>query len=333
MKKRENRIAAGARGLLACAAVLLAPLAAADYSRHPLAGPFVETMVQQHGFERAEVEQLLTRAQRQQAILDAISRPAEKAKPWKEYRRIFITPDRIEQGVQFWRENAEVLARAERELGVPAEVIVGIIGVETRYGRNTGSYRVLDALATLGFDYPPRADFFRKQLEEFLVLARERQLPLESLKGSYAGAMGFGQFIPSSYRSFAIDFNGDGRIDILNDIDDAIGSVANYLKVHGWQPQGLAALPASVRAPEKVSFTTGLRPDTTVAQLAALGVKPQRGVPGATPVGLLRLEGDDGDEYWLGGPNFYVVTTYNRSPMYALAVLQLSEAVAAQWQR
>lgn len=319
------------RWLLGAAATLLAHGAAADYSAHPLAGPFIDTMVNEHGFERGSLQQLLGRAKRQQAILDAIARPAEKAKPWHEYRRIFITEDRIAQGVQFWRDNAATLARAERELGVPAQVIVGIIGVETRYGRNTGSYRVLDALATLGFDYPPRADFFRKQLEVYLVLARDLQLPLESLTGSYAGAMGFGQFIPSSYRDFAIDFNGDGRVDILNNIDDAIGSVGNYLKVHGWQPGGVTALPVRVAAPEKVTPTTGLRPDSTVGQLAAQGVTLATSVPAATPAGLLRMAGEKGDEYWLGGPNFFVVTTYNRSPMYALAVLQLSEAVAARW--
>jgi membrane-bound lytic murein transglycosylase B len=327
-----KRVFAKGRGWLLGAAALLAQGVLADYSGHPLAAPFVETMVREHGFERAAVEQLLTRAKRQQSILDAISRPAEKAKPWYEYRRIFLTEDRIQQGVEFWRANAATLARAERELGVPAEVIVAIIGVETRYGRNTGSHRVLDALATLGFDYPPRADFFRKQLEVYLVLARDLQLPLESLTGSYAGAMGFGQFIPSSYRDFAIDFNGDGRVDILNNLDDAIGSVANYLKVHGWQPGGVTMLPVRVAEPAKAQPTNGLRPDRTAGQLAAEGVSPTgAAVPGATPAGLLRMAGETGDEFWLAGPNFYVVTTYNRSPMYALAVLQLSEAVAARW--
>lgn len=312
--------------LLAGAAVVPAH---ADYSEHALAGPFVETMVQQHGFDRAQVTNWLRQAQRQQSIIDAISRPAEKAKPWRDYRRIFITPDRVAKGAQFWNENSAALSRAERETGVPAAVVVGIIGVETYYGRNTGSYRVLDALTTLGFDYPPRADFFRKQLEEYLLLVRETGLPLDQVKGSYAGAMGFGQFIPSSYRNFAIDFDGDGRVDLLNNRADAIGSVANYLKVHGWQSGAPTATPAVVTRPQAVTPTSGLQPDHALSTLMQQGVRAKGSWPATARVGLIKLEGDAGDEYWLGGENFYVVTTYNRSPMYALAVLQLSEAVAA----
>ncbi len=318
------------RGALATllAGGVVAP-AIADYSQHELAGPFIETMVQQHGFDRAQVVGWLRQAERKQSILDAISRPAEKAKPWRDYRRIFITPDRVARGVQFWSENRASLQRAERETGVPASVIVGIIGVETYYGRNTGSHRVLDALATLGFDYPPRADFFRKQLEEYLLLVRETGLPLDQVKGSYAGAMGFGQFIPSSYRNFAVDFDGDGRVDLLGSRPDAIGSVANYLKVHGWRAGAPTATPAVVTQPPAVTLTTGLQPDQTLASLVQQGVRPKGDWPASSRVGLIRLEGDNGDEYWLGGENFYVVTTYNRSQMYALAVLQLSEAVAA----
>ncbi len=315
-----------------CAALLaggIALSAQADYTGHALAGPFIDTMVRQHGFDRAQVTQWLRDAQYQQPIIDAISRPAEKAKPWRDYRRIFITPDRVAKGVQFWSENRAALERAERETGVPAKVVVGIIGVETYYGRNAGSYRVLDALTTLGFDYPPRADFFRKQLEEYLLLARETGLPLDQVKGSYAGAMGFGQFIPSSYRNFAVDFDGDGHVDLLNSRPDAIGSVANYLKVHGWHSGAPTAIPAVVTKPQAVVPTTGLKPDKSLATLQQQGVQPQGNWPAASRVGLIRLDGDAGDEYWLGGENFYVVTTYNHSPMYALAVLQLSEAVAA----
>ncbi len=317
-----------------CAALLaggIALSAQADYTGHALAGPFIDTMVRQHGFDRAQVTQWLRDAQYQQPIIDAISRPAEKAKPWRDYRRIFITPERIAGGAQFWRDNRAALERAERETGVPAAVVVAIIGVETYYGRNTGSYRVLDALATLGFDYPPRADFFRKQLEEYLLLVRETGLPLDQVKGSYAGAMGFGQFIPSSYRNFAIDFDGDGRVDLLGSRADAIGSVANYLKVHGWKNGAPTAIAASVSQPQAVVPTTGLKSDQTLSALVRKGVKPHGDWSGDARVGLLKLDGDAGDEYWLGGDNFYVVTTYNRSPMYALAVLQLSEAVAAAY--
>jgi membrane-bound lytic murein transglycosylase B len=326
----------GGAWLQRVAALLLASAASAavaDYSQHELAGPFIETMVQQHGFDRGQVTAWLRQAERRQSILDAISRPAEKAKPWRDYRRIFITADRVAKGVQFWGENRAALERAERETGVPASVIVGIIGVETYYGRNTGSHRVLDALATLGFDYPPRADFFRKQLEEYLLLVRETGLPIDQVKGSYAGAMGLGQFIPSSYRNFAVDFDGDGRVDLLGSRDDAIGSIANYLKVHGWRAGAPTATPAVVTRPQAVTLTTGLQPDQTLAALVQQGVRPTGDWPGSARVGLIRLDGDNGDEYWLGGENFYVVTTYNRSPMYALAVLQLSEAVAAARRR
>ena len=319
-----------ARRVSACLLVTAALPAMADYSQHPLAAPFIETMVQQHGFDRGQVTDWLRDAQRQQSIIDAISRPAEKAKPWRDYRRIFITSDRVAKGAQFWRDNRAALERAERELGVPASVVVGIIGVETYYGRNTGSYRVLDALTTLGFDYPPRADFFRQQLEEYLLLARETGLSLDQVKGSYAGAMGFGQFIPSSYRDFAIDFDGNGHVDLLNSRTDAIGSVANYLKVHGWRTGAPTAVPAIVSQPQAVTPTTGLQPDTTLAGLLQQGVRSQGDWPASSRVGLLKLDGDAGDEYWLCGENFYVVTTYNRSPMYALAVLQLSAAVAAE---
>ena len=314
----------------AIARALAAALPAqADYSQHLQAGPVIETMVQQYGFDRAQVTSWLRDAQRQQSIIDAISRPAEKAKPWRDYRRIFLTPDRIAKGAQFWRDNRAALARAERETGVPAAVVVGIIGVETYYGRNAGNYRVLDALATLGFDYPPRADFFRQQLVEYLLLARETGLPLEQVKGSYAGAMGFGQFIPSSYRNFAVDFDGDGHVDLLNSRSDAIGSVANYLKVHGWRSGAPTATPAVVTQPQAVAPTAELQPNQTLAALRQQGVKASGDWPDDSRVGLLKLEGDSGDEYWLGGDNFYVVTTYNRSPMYALAVLQLAEAVKA----
>lgn len=315
-------------GLLLAGAAALP--AFADYSQHPLAAPFIETMVQQHGFDRTQVTNWLRQAQRQQSIIDAISRPAEKAKPWRDYRRIFITPDRVAKGAQFWDENRAALERAERETGVPAAVVVGIIGVETYYGRNTGSYRVLDALTTLGFDYPPRADFFRQQLEEYLLLVRETGLPLDQVKGSYAGAMGFGQFIPSSYRDFAVDFDGNGHVDLLGSRTDAIGSVANYLKVHGWKSGAPTAMPAVVAQPQAVTPTTGLQPDQTLSALLQKSVQPKVSWPAASRVGLIKLEGDAGDEYWLTGENFYVVTTYNRSPMYALAVLQLSEAIAAQ---
>lgn len=328
-----------ARGLLRRAAlcvvgVLSALPAFADYSTHPLAKDFIDEMVKQHGFKREEIVATLARAERQQSVLDAIARPAEKAKPWKDYRKLFVTSDRVTQGVAFWRDHAAALARAERESGVPAAVIVAIIGVETRYGRNTGSYRVLDALTTLGFDYPPRADFFRTQLVEFFLMAREQKLAADRTLGSYAGAMGFGQFMPSSYRKYAIDFDGDGVIDIINDIDDAIGSVGNYLKGHGWQ----RGAPIVVRAAVKEPLPDGLlkevlEPVTPLRDYKAKGIGSLPSLPDDTLAALFMLEGESGNEYWLALNNFYMITRYNRSQLYSMAVVQLSQEINAQWQR
>ena len=324
------------RQVLRCIALCVLPALPvfADYSTHPQAKDFVEEMVKQHGFKREEIVSMLARAERQQSILDAIARPAEKAKPWKDYRKLFVTNDRITQGVAFWREHAASLARAERESGVPAAIIVAIIGVETRYGRNKGSYRVLDALTTLGFDYPPRADFFRGQLVEYFLMAREQKLAPDRLLGSYAGAMGFGQFMPSSYRKYAIDFDGDGLVDILSDIDDAIGSVGNYLKGYGWQ----RGAPIVVRAMAKEPLPEGLlkevlEPVTTLRDYKAKGITSLPALPDDTLAALFMLDAESGSEYWLALNNFYVITRYNRSQMYSMAVVQLSQEIAAQWSR
>ena len=208
--------------------------AAGEYQGSPKVAEFIAEMTRDHGFASEQLTALFDQVERKQAILDAISRPAEKVKPWKDYRPIFITEARISKGVDFWNKHAEALARAEQEYGVPAEVIVSIIGVETFYGGNTGSWRVLDALSTLCFDYPPRAEFFCQQLREFLILAREQQIDPLTVKGSYAGAMGLPQFMPGSFRAYAVDFDGDGHIDIWTNPVDAIGSVASYFKRHGW---------------------------------------------------------------------------------------------------
>ena len=319
---------------LCVATVMAATPARADYSQHPEAKRFVDEMVAKHGFQRDEVMAILSRAERQQSVLDAIARPAEKAKPWKDYRKLFITADRVQQGVIFAREHAATLARAERETGVPASIVLAILGVETRYGRNTGSYRVLDALTTLGFDYPPRADFFRTQLQEFMLMAREQKLPADRLLGSYAGAMGFGQFMPSSYRNFAVDFNGDGSVDIINNIDDAIGSIANYLKAHGWQRGAPIVVRANVNGPvaENLLRST-LEPQTSLAEYKRQGITSATSLPDTTGSALFMLEAEAGNEYWLALNNFYVITRYNRSQLYAMAVTQLSEEIAAQWVR
>lgn len=271
---------------------------------------------------------LFREVERKQAILDAISRPAERVKQWKEYRPMFITDTRIARGVDFWRQHEAALARAEQEYGVPAQIIVSIIGVETFFGRNTGNYRVIDALSTLGFDYPPRAPFFRKELREFLLLAREQQVDPLTLKGSYAGAMGLPQFMPSSFRAYAVDFDGDGHINIWTDPDDAIGSVASYFKRHGWVAGQQVVSRATARG-DRVDegLSPALDPVMSVGELRQLGWASHDALRDDMPVTAFRLEGDNGPEYWLGLNNFYAITRYNRSVMYAMAVYQLSESL------
>lgn len=301
----------------------------ADYSQHPLAPAFIDEMVQQHGFTAVEVTQLLSKAEKRQPILDAIARPAEKSKTWKEYRPIFIVPMRVTNGVAFWNEHRAALALAEKEYGVPAEIIVAIIGVETNYGRNMGSWKVIDALSTLAFDYPPRAPFFRSELVNYLILTREQQHnPLE-FKGSYAGAMGYGQFMPSSYRNYAVDFSGDGFTDIWNNPTDAIGSVANYFKQHGWQTDKAVVVPAKLsQARSKViandAFNKVVPPTLTLNEWKKTGVVPVTKASGKIPAIAIEFEGVKGLEYWFGLQNFYTITRYNRSPMYAMAVYDLS---------
>lgn len=303
-------------------------LAAADYAERPDVATFVDSVAAEHGFAKADLEALFAEAERKQAILDAIARPAEKTKAWHQYRDIFVTSDRIAQGVEFWRTHRATLERAEAAYGVPSDVIVAIIGVETMYGRNRGSYRVVDALTTLAFDFPPRAPFFRNELIQFLLLTREEGLDPLSLTGSYAGAMGYGQFIPSSFRSFSIDFDGDGKRDVWNNAEDAIGSVANYFVAHGWRSDGPVVARADALDARADAIANGvLALDHTVAKIRSLGVTFP-GYPDDEPALLLKLEGATGPEYWVGLHNFYVITRYNHSAMYALAVHQLGESIS-----
>jgi len=310
-------------------AACASPVAALDLAR-PEVREFVAGLVRQDGFEQAFVEDVLRPAETKQSILDAMARPAEKVKPWFEYRAIFITPQRISGGVDFYREHSARLRRVAGQTGVPAEVIAAIIGVETFYGTRTGSYRLVDALATLGFDYPPRGEFFRRQLRELFLLAREEGLDITSLTGSYAGALGPPQFIPSSYRSFAVDGSGDGRRDLVADWDDIIGSVANYFVRHDWQPgQSVATRGALKPSGQRPAGTNELALRDTVGSLQRQGVIFTTDLPEAAPALLVDLEGRDGREYWVGFQNFYAITRYNRSVMYALAVHELSQAIAA----
>ncbi len=314
--------------LLTISLALCAPAHALDVQRDDVR-QFVDELVEQHDFDRDALNALLAGATKQQSILDAISRPAEKSKPWHDYRDIFIQPKRIDAGVAFWNEHAATIEDVSEKTGVPGEILVGIIGVETYFGRITGKYRVLDALATLGFDYPPRAKFFRKELGEFLILAREENVDIETALGSYAGAMGSPQFIPSSYRAYAVDANEDGRRDLWGNWHDIIGSVANYFVRHKWQPGQEVVSAATLNTnfegtlPEKNS----LKADSSIAALSQQGVSFATDLPADSKARLIAFEGEDGPQYYVGFHNFYVITRYNRSAMYAMAVWELGSEI------
>ncbi len=301
---------------------------AKGYLGNPRTEQFISRMSKEHSFNATELRRLFAEAERKQSIVDAMERPAEKVKPWHEYRKIFFTEKRIREGVRFWRENSAVLARAEKEFGVSPAIIVAIIGVETFYGRNKGSFRVIDALSTLAFDYPKRSEFFSSELEHFLLLAREQKQDPMDLTGSYAGAMGYGQFIPSSYRHYAVDYNEDGFADIWDNTVDAVGSVANYFAKHGWKSGEGIATRAKVQADySPAAISEGLKPDKTVLELSESGYFPIDYVSPTAKVVTMKLDGEKGAEFWLGMHNFYVITRYNHSSMYAMAVYQLSEAI------
>lgn len=288
---------------------------------------FIRHMVETHRFDENELHTIFDQAKKSQRVLDAITRPAE-ALPWYKYRQIFIRQDRIEKGLAFLHRHADLLQKAEEQFGVPAQIITAIIGVETSYGANKGNDRVIDALSTLAFHYPRRSAFFRGELEQYLLLTREQNIEPLSLKGSYAGAMGMPQFIPSSYRHFAIDFDRDGKIDIWNNPADAIGSVANYFKQHGWQTGGKVAVPGQViNSDYKKLVNDDLEPTANVEQLYENGILPAEEISPESRIKVISLEGVDNEEIWLGLDNFYVITRYNRSQLYAMAVYQLSEKI------
>ncbi len=320
-------------GLFTCLLALTGTAAQAEYGSEPQVQEFIAVMVEKHDFNRAELLDVLAQAERRDDIIELMSKPAEKRLAWYEYRKIFLTASRIEGGVAFWKQHADILAKAEKAFGVDPQVVVAIIGVETRYGSNTGRHRVLDALATLAFDYPPRSKFFTSELEQFLLLAREEDIDLLSATGSYAGAMGYGQFIPSSYRNYAVDFDASGKRDLWGSPMDIIGSVANYFHRHGWE-QGA---PVTVRA--EVSgdayqplLDLGYKPNTVLHAMRHDGVTPITEMPDDLEAALIAFEQQDGPEYWLGFNNFYVITRYNHSPLYAMAVYQLSEDIRAAYE-
>lgn len=278
----------------------------------------------------ASVLATLAGAKVQQSILDAIARPAEATKPWKDYRPIFLTDKRIGDGIAFYRDNRTLLDRIGAEYGVPPEIIVAIIGVETSYGKITGKYRVLDALVTLAFHYPPREKFFRGELKQLFLLGDQHlAYPIDELRGSYAGAMGWGQFMPTSVANWAKDEDGTGRIDLWNSLPDITASVANYFVAHGWQNGQPVAARAQAAADARPLQPKGYEPLYTVQQMEAWGYAPVERVDAEVVSTLLQLDGERGQESWLTFKNFYVITRYNRSPLYSMAVWQLAQAIAA----
>jgi membrane-bound lytic murein transglycosylase B len=309
------------------------------YGKRPEVRAFIREMVKAHGFVEQELARLFSRTHRIDPILQAISTPAETTRSWREYHDMLLTDKRVAGGIEFWNKHRAALERAQREYGVPAEYIVAIIGVETLYGRNTGRWRVIDALATLAFDYPPRAEFFRQELESYLLLARDEGINVFAMRGSYAGAFGIPQFMPGSARRYAVDFDGSGAIDLHRSPVDAVGSVANFLSRHGWEPGGEVMFEARVQGEAYRAFADGrLEPKHAIADLMRAGVEPTflpqpppDPLPpelAATAAALIELASTGyPSEFRLGLQNFYVLTRYNRSAFYASAVAELAQSL------
>lgn len=319
--------------LLSISKAVSAPPADRPYGKRADVHEFVREMVARHGFVDKELRLLFARARREAPILEEIvPKKDPKARSWQLYRARFVSESRIAEGVEFARRHAAALERAAREHGVPGEIIVAIIGVETVYGRQMGAWRVIDALATLAFDYPPRAEFFRGELEQFLLYARETGIDIFSVRGSYAGAIGIPQFMPGSYRRFAVDFDGDGIANLRMSPADAIGSVANFLARHGWRRGERIELPARVHGDgHRKLVEAGIEPKTPLGEVKSHGVETRTDLALDTPVALIELESPGAStEYRLGLRNFYVLTRYNRSVLYASAVLDLAQEIKSR---
>jgi membrane-bound lytic murein transglycosylase B len=310
-----------------------------NYAQRPEVKSFIDEMVHQHGFDRSYLEDKFSRANKLDNVLESIAKPAERTLTWKQYRPIFVTDKRSNKGKIFIKQHRETLQRAEKEYGVPVEIIAAIIGVETYYGKHTGRYTIFDSLTTLGFDYPPRSRFFKSELKQFLLLSKEEDIDIDDMTGSYAGAMGMPQFISSSYRHYAVDFDGDGKRDLWNSVPDVIGSVANYFSRHGWKENSEVTFPVMVKNTSIVRKKNTLKPYATLHQLKKQGVtfKPDPFTNKSVDdkdlaqekATLLKFKGNEGVEYWVGLKNFYVITRYNHSELYAMAVFQLSEKLKA----
>lgn len=305
----------------------------ANYAERPEVQEFVREVAERHGFVERELLFLFSRVRRTEPVLDAIKPPPPKARSWEEYRGNFVNERRIAAGVEFWRKHRRALERAEKLYGVAPQYVVAIIGVETLYGRNAGRWRVVDALTTLAFDYPPRAPYFRSELEHYLLLSRERNTDVFSVRGSYAGAIGIPQFMPSSTRRFAVDFDGNGQVDLRRSPSDAIGSVANFLREHGWVPGGEVLLEARVNGEAWRRLADGsVDPKHVLRDLRAAGVEFPDSQEDSKQAALVELETPERpSDYRIGLQNFYVLTRYNRSAFYATAVHDLAQAVKLRY--
>ncbi len=306
----------------------------AEYAQRVDVKAYIEELVNKHKLDRAIVVDTFQKARKQTIALKLMERPAE-AKPWHEYRELFVTPQRIEQGVNFWFQHQDLLKKINKQYAVPTEIILSIVGVETIYGRNTGRLHAFDTLITLAFDYPRRADFFRKELSNlFLLLKEEGYKDYSDIRGSYAGALGLGQFIPSSYREYAVDFDGDGKRDLWNSMPDGLASVANYLIRHGWKVGEPITEPVTVVVPNKLSLEANntFKPMLYYKDAKALGFVATDAIRQGMPYALFSFEvHPQHHQYWVGYNNFYAITRYNHSRRYALAVYQLGQAIRQQY--
>ncbi|HEY8036651.1 MAG TPA: lytic murein transglycosylase B [Methylobacter sp.] len=329
LKNTLTRIMLGCTCLSAISCVSEAPVL--DLREQESVNTFIGQMATKYGFDESELDDLFKKVEIKQDILKRIASPSEGL-PWYKYRKIFLTEARIDAGVQFWKDNAPALAAAEKQYGVPAEIIVAIIGVETLFGKNTGNHRVIDALSTLAFAYPPRSKFFLGELENFLLLCRDEHINPTDPTGSYAGAMGLPQFMPSSFRTYAVDFDNDNRRDIWHDNSDAIASVANYFAKHHWQTGQAIAVPVTAKYKNyEPLLNKDLKPNLSLTELESLNLIISRQIPFDSKVKLLSFEQQpQGEELWAALDNFYVITRYNHSPLYAMAVYQLSLSILSK---
>ncbi len=328
------------RYLLVVLALVMAPqlaaqeISAGDYQDRPDVAAFIERIAVETDYSQQELVDLFSQVKKQEHLFAKLDKPAEKELDWYQYRGIFIKDKRIDRGVQFWKKHRDLLSQVSEKTGVPSEIIVAIIGVETFYGIYKGKDPVFDSLVTLAFDYPRRAKFFIRELEQFLLLAKEQGFEARSLRGSYAGAMGMPQFISSSYRNYAIDFDNDGQTNLFDSIPDITGSVANYFVKHGWQRDGRVARPlVAVQNNSIANLEPGVKPAYKWGELQDSGLESRFDINAETPVALVKLQQRDHPEYWAGFQNFYVITRYNHSELYAMAVYQLAKLISYQYKK